>query len=248
MDAKALPTTTPPTPAQMRPADFARAINDKLSQMVSAARTSFTRAIEIGELLKQAKDRVGHGNFEAWVNDNCKLSYRSARRYMKLADDRPKIEEQLRLEAPGKMANVANLNVATAQRLLAPLKTPSDKPKPPVIEQYKQIENDLIACLKDLREKAESYVHHVVHVCENCGREYLPERERQDGARLSAEFHEAFQDWCRDNDRSDLIRTSKSRLIQEVNKIPEWKHLKASRAEAEDNSKKPRRYPGIRPR
>ena len=24
-------------------------------------------------------------------------------------------------------------------------------------EQYKQIENDLIACLKDLREKAESY-------------------------------------------------------------------------------------------
>ena len=63
-----------------------------------------------------------------------------------------------------------------------------------------------------------------------------------------SEFHEAFQDWCRDNDRSDLIRTSKSRLIQEVNKIPEWKHLTSTRAEAEDNVKKPRRYPGIRPK
>jgi len=49
-------TPTATTPAQLRPADLAKAINDKLSQMVSAARTSFTRAIEIGELLKQAKD------------------------------------------------------------------------------------------------------------------------------------------------------------------------------------------------
>jgi hypothetical protein len=153
MDVKAPSTQLPAAPAPMRPADLARAINDKLSQMVSAARTSFTRAIEIGELLHQAKSRVGHGNFEAWVNDHCQLSYRSARRYMKLADDRPKIEE-----ASAKMANVANLNVATAQRLLSPPKSVEEKkPRPPTTEQYKQIENSLIACLKDLREKAESY-------------------------------------------------------------------------------------------
>ena len=160
MDAKA-PSLPATTPALMRPAELAKAINDKLSQMVTAARTSFTRAIEIGELLKQAKDRVGHGNFEAWVNDHCQISYRSARRYMKLADDRPKIEEQLKLDAPTKMANVANLNVATAQRLLAPPKTQSEgsgqSTKLPVTEQYKTIENNLIACLKDLRDKAESY-------------------------------------------------------------------------------------------
>ena len=153
MTAPTAPTTTPPAVsvgAQMRPADIARAINDKLSQMVSAARTSFTRAIEIGELLHQAKSRVGHGNFEAWVNDHCQLSYRSARRYMKLADDRPKIEA-------AKMANVANLNVATAQRLLAPPKSPEEKkPKPPATDQYKQIETALIDCLKGLREKAET--------------------------------------------------------------------------------------------
>ena len=119
MDAQ----TKPPTPvasvtsvAQMRPADLARAINDKLSQMIASARTTLQRAIEIGELLVIAKERVGHGNFEAWVTDHCQLSYRSARRYMTLARDRTEIEAQ------AKMANVANLNVTTAQRLLAPPK------------------------------------------------------------------------------------------------------------------------------
>jgi hypothetical protein len=95
MDAQ----TKPPTPvasvtsvAQMRPADLARAINDKLSQMIASARTTLQRAIEIGELLVIAKERVGHGNFEAWVTDHCQLSYRSARRYMTLARDRTEIE------------------------------------------------------------------------------------------------------------------------------------------------------------
>ena len=159
MDAQ----TKPPTPvasvtsvAQMRPADLARAINDKLSQMIASARTTLQRAIEIGELLVIAKERVGHGNFEAWVTDHCQLSYRSARRYMTLARDRTEIEAQ------AKMAHVANLNVTTAQRLLAPPKKQegsgqgqgSGKPK---TEKYKALENDLIDCLKDLREKAESY-------------------------------------------------------------------------------------------
>jgi hypothetical protein len=61
--------TAPPTIS-----DLARLINEKVAQMVASARTSFTRAIEIGDLLKQAKDRVGHGNFESWVNDHCSFS------------------------------------------------------------------------------------------------------------------------------------------------------------------------------
>ena len=157
MDVKAPPATTLPAtaPAQMRPAELARAINNKLSAMVASARTTLQRAIEIGELLELAKDRVGHGNFEAWVTDHCHLSYRSARRYMKLARERTEIEAQ------AKMANVANLNATTAQRLLAPPKkqegSGEKKPKRPTTEQYRQIENALIACLKDLRDKAESY-------------------------------------------------------------------------------------------
>jgi hypothetical protein len=164
VDAQPVTTAMPAAQAQAQPtiSDLAKLINDKVAQMVAAARNSFTRAIEVGDLLKQAKDRVGHGNFEAWVNDHCSFSYRSARRYMKLADDRPKLEEQLRVEAPAKMATVASLNLASAQRLLAPPSSPGGSgrgqgQKKPVAQRYKQIENDLIACLKELREKAESY-------------------------------------------------------------------------------------------
>ena len=163
MDIKAPPAT--PLPAvRPSPADLAKRINEKYSEMVSHFRTGVQRAIEIGELLEQAKDRVGHGNFEGWLSANCQLSPSTARRYMKLAEDRAKIEEQLKLETQqsGKSVKLTDLNLTSARRLLAAPKPPGGSrpgqgsPKL-TTEKYKTIENDLITCLKDLREKAESY-------------------------------------------------------------------------------------------
>jgi len=144
------------------PADLAKRINEKYSEIVSSLRTTFMRAVEIGELLEQAKDRVGHGNFEVWLSANCQLSFSTARRYMKLAEDRPKIEEQLKVESQqiGKSVKLTDLNLSSARRLLAAPKTQegsAQKSKPPAVEQYKQIETALVECLKGLREKAESY-------------------------------------------------------------------------------------------
>jgi hypothetical protein len=139
--------------------DLARAINEKVAQITSSLRTSVARAIETGELLIVAKKKVGHGNFEQWVSDNCQLSPATARRWMELAEKRPEIEKQL----AAKSLNLSDLNLSSARRLIAPPKTPAEgsgqgsPPKPPTTEKYKKIENDLIACLKDLREKAESY-------------------------------------------------------------------------------------------
>ena len=69
--------------------------------------------MDVGDLLIEAKKRVGHGNFEAWVGTECQLSFRAARRYMGMAKNRVKIEAQLN----AKSARVADLS---AQRLLAP--------------------------------------------------------------------------------------------------------------------------------
>ena len=140
------------------PADLAKRINEKYSEIVASLRTTFMRAVEIGELLEQAKDRVGHGNFEVWLSSHCQLSFSTARRYMKLAEDRPKIEEQLKLEtASGKSVKLTDLNLSSARRLLAAPKS-SEGPGPkPTTDEYRRIENDLIACLKELRDKAESY-------------------------------------------------------------------------------------------
>ena len=155
---KAPPSPTLPA-VRPSPADLAKRINEKYSEIVASLRTTFIRAVEIGELLEQAKDRVGHGNFEVWLSSHCQLSFSTARRYMKLAEDRPKIEEQLKLESQqsGKSVKLTDLNLSSARRLLAAPKEGSGPSKPPTTEKYKTIENDLIACLKELRDKAESY-------------------------------------------------------------------------------------------
>jgi hypothetical protein len=77
---------------------------------------------------------------------------------MKFAKERPQIE--------AKSATLADLSINTAQRLLAPPKkqegSGQGSAKPPTTEKYKTIENDPIACLKDLRDKAESYANQTI--------------------------------------------------------------------------------------
>jgi hypothetical protein len=110
--------TTIPAPAQppsistLSDADLIKSINDKMRSMLHSYRSSVGHAIEVGELLKEAKTRVGHGNFEPWLKEHCNLSFRTARRYMKLAESREQIEAQF------KSATLADLTLSGAQRLL----------------------------------------------------------------------------------------------------------------------------------
>jgi hypothetical protein len=161
------PTATVVAPADMKLPELTRAIKDKVAQITSHLRTSVACAIETGALLIEAKKRVGHGNFERWVANNCELSPATARRWMELAEKRPELEKQL----SAKTLNLSDLNLSSARRLIAPPKTPQEglgqeenksKPKPPATEQYRQIETNLIACLKDLRDKAESYANQTI--------------------------------------------------------------------------------------
>ncbi len=74
------PTTIPIS--EMSVEQLAKSIKDKIALMLGSFKTSVERAMEIGDLLIAAKERVGHGNFEAWVTEHCAVSYRSARRYV----------------------------------------------------------------------------------------------------------------------------------------------------------------------
>lgn len=91
--------------------------------MASAFRNSARRAIEVGELLNEAKDRVKHGNFEEWLRTHCKLSFSTARRYMYFADHRADIEAALNngsITLNGKSVSVTDLSLSAAKRLIAP--------------------------------------------------------------------------------------------------------------------------------
>jgi hypothetical protein len=149
--APTVPILAPIALSEMKVPDIAKAINERMSAMISSFRTSVQRAIEIGELLVEAKKRVGHGKFEKWLTTNTTIPYRSAARYMKFAKERTEIEAQL-----GKSANLADLNLTTAQRLLAPPKPPAPpeerekKHEPTAQDRYTDIESALLKALLDL--------------------------------------------------------------------------------------------------
>src|SRR2546425_10832770 len=52
------------------------------------------KAIMIGDWLNEAKPKVGHGEWQKWLKDNCGLSIRSATRYMSLASNKAPLEEK----------------------------------------------------------------------------------------------------------------------------------------------------------
>jgi phage/plasmid-associated DNA primase len=73
--------------------------------------------------------------------------------------------------------------------------------------------------------------------------EYFVEDKNADGKGVHCSaFLKAFQQWCRENERYDLLqRTIGTNLIKEINKIDRWKWLKSTKQTGEL-----RRYPGIR--
>src|SRR5207248_10422997 len=79
--------------------DFAAKINTEFAANQKAEQDTnksiVQRAIGFGRTLCQAKEKVGHGKWEKWLNDNCRdISVRTAQRYMKLADS-PEVRAEL---------------------------------------------------------------------------------------------------------------------------------------------------------
>jgi hypothetical protein len=117
--ADALAKPAPPASA-LSDADLAKQINDHLKEMEETTtrikQTVLQQALRLGELLLQAKAKVGHGKFKAWLERNCELSERSAQRYMALKDGWPKIEAWLKDNS----ATVADLSLRKAEQIIAP--------------------------------------------------------------------------------------------------------------------------------
>jgi hypothetical protein len=99
-------------------ADLATSINPDLKAIAEAKSTP--HALHLGDMLNRAKVMVPHGNWKGWLKDNCKLSERTAQRYMDLATNRQKLEQKLREK--DKSATVADLlagcSLNTAMALL----------------------------------------------------------------------------------------------------------------------------------
>jgi hypothetical protein len=136
--------TAPPAPAPSL-ADLASRINTEFAAIQKADhdanKTVVQRAIALGRTLCQAKDKVGHGKWEKWREDNCGgISKRTAQRYMKLADS-PEVRAEL-----GKNDTVAYLSLRSALALAN--RKHGEPPKPS--EEYDRAETKLVEKLEAL--------------------------------------------------------------------------------------------------
>jgi len=98
-------------------AQLATKAKEAHSIVVNAPRVVLQHAITAGAALNEAKAKVGHGKWLAWLKDNCPdISDRTAERYMKLADGKAKLEKKL--QDPAKFDIVSNLTINEALRLI----------------------------------------------------------------------------------------------------------------------------------
>src|SRR6516165_2969679 len=77
-------------------AKLAEQIKAEHAGVIKATRNVVRRAIKAGELLKEAKLKVAHGQWLSWLKANCALPERTAVRYMKLAAGRSKLDQWVR--------------------------------------------------------------------------------------------------------------------------------------------------------
>ncbi|MCH8839366.1 MAG: DUF3102 domain-containing protein [Planctomycetes bacterium] len=91
--------------------DLASEINAEHQACMQAAGKAIEHAMRCGDLLSEAKAKCPYGEWQDWLKQNFDASSRTARAYMRLAENRQMIES--------KRQSVATLGVADAIRLIA---------------------------------------------------------------------------------------------------------------------------------
>ena len=102
--------------------ELAERISIRVRMAENHAKKALEYALEIGELLNEAKPLVKHGDWDKWLTEHCNLAARTARAYMKLAKDFPSLPEPER-------QRVATLPVREAVKAIA------TDPAPPTTEK-----------------------------------------------------------------------------------------------------------------
>jgi len=102
--------TTPAAAESDTLATLAESINAEHDAALQAARSAIEHARRCGQLLIDAKAKIGHGDFLAWIKANCRVGDRQARNYMRLAEHWDRIV--------GKTEPGSDLTIKRALRLI----------------------------------------------------------------------------------------------------------------------------------
>jgi Protein of unknown function (DUF3102) len=90
-------------------------INKAYDDLVASHRTSLAHALKLGELLNQAKEVVGHGEWTSWLKTKCpQISHRTANVYMKLAEHKEKFDTKANSQQAANFAAKDDMSIRAA--------------------------------------------------------------------------------------------------------------------------------------
>jgi hypothetical protein len=144
-------TKTPkgPAPEQLAPTickDYAAIISDERTdnhQLVE-------RAMKVGADLIYCKSVVAHGNWQGWLKSYCPtISKRTVERWMKLAENRSKIEEEIKTRT-GKNDTVTFLTLREALAIANGKPGRGGNGETNASDAYDRVSDNLVAKLKAL--------------------------------------------------------------------------------------------------
>ena len=117
--------------------------NHLASECQEAIQQLVWRAVECGEVLWEAKEKLGHGKWLQWLSEDWQHSERTAERYMQLAANRGLLEQR----QPESLRQAVAL-IVEAKGTGKPKPEPRPEPKPAVTvrhvvpDQVQQLEED----------------------------------------------------------------------------------------------------------
>jgi hypothetical protein len=95
---------------------LARQINAEHAAIIDHTQTSLQRAMAAGAMLKEVKDKVGHGAWEKWLKANCPdISKETATLYMRLHKNTSTLEA----EAEANQQRITDLSIRGAAKIIS---------------------------------------------------------------------------------------------------------------------------------
>ncbi|MEZ0375507.1 MAG: DUF3102 domain-containing protein, partial [Candidatus Sericytochromatia bacterium] len=108
--------------------------------------------VESGNLLLQAKEIIGHGNFKPWLRENFRMSFKTANRFMSVA----KMVQHLQLKSSA-MSDMLSLDLKTLYEVAA--KSTSEDVQRQIFHELKQqhpVSYELVRLMKKQEQEPQS--------------------------------------------------------------------------------------------
>ena len=186
-------------------------------------KTAIEGAIQIGERLQEAKDKIGHGNFGDWCKENLNYSQDTAQKFMKLAREYGDKNSML--------ANTAMSRNFSISNALSLLKVPEED-REQFVEEHpvedmknKELEEEIWKLKKEKREAEETTerVRQIMHRAEDAAnelrgevkslKEQLAEADPEKAEKLKAKLEKAEASLAKEKEKLKKEQESRQEAI-----------------------------------